>query len=89
MAHSKSALKRVRQNEKRRVKNKSQRSALRTQLRKTATTIGSKNTELAPGELKKSIRALDRAASKGLIHPNQAARRKSRLVKKVKSLSAS
>ena len=87
MAHSKSAMKRVRQNEKRRVKNKSQRSALRTQLRKTKSTIESKNVETAQAELTKSVRALDRAASKGLIHPNQAARRKSRMVKKVQKLS--
>lgn len=86
MAHSKSALKRVRQGEVRHKRNKSKRSALRTQLRKTSAAIQSGQREAAEKEMKKSISVLDKAAVKGLIHKNQAARRKSRLAKKMRAV---
>jgi len=79
MPHSKSARKRARQAEARRARNRSERSALRTQLKKVVAAAQAGETETAQAELKKAARALDRAAQKGLIHKNQAARRKSRL----------
>ena len=71
-----------------RTRNRSQRSALRTQLKKVLAAVGSGSKESAQAELTKAVRALDRAARKGLIHENQAARRKSRLSAKVAALAA-
>lgn len=79
MPHSRSARKRARQAEARRVRNRSQRSALRTQLKKVLAAIESGDQGGARTELNRAIRTLDRAARKGLIHSRQAARRKSRL----------
>ena len=87
MAHTRSARKRARQNTTRRTRNKPKRSALRTQLRKVAAALGAKNAEAARAELNKAVKVLDTAASKGLIHRNQAARRKSRLAGKVAGLA--
>ncbi|MFO7897600.1 MAG: 30S ribosomal protein S20 [Planctomycetota bacterium] len=86
MPHSKSAKKRARQNEQSRRSNKSQRSALRTQLKKVARAVEAGQRETAEAELGKAIRMLDKAAGKGLIHRNQAARRKARLSAKVAAL---
>ena len=88
MAHTKSARKRARQSEARRVRNKPQRSALRTQLKKTAAALESGDVGSAEAELKKAVRALDKAAGKRLIHKNQAARRKSRLSARAVALRA-
>jgi small subunit ribosomal protein S20 len=86
MAHTTSARKRVRQAATRRTRNKPKRSSLRTQLKKTAALIEAKSPEAATAEFLKASRLLDRAARKGLIHKNQAARRKSRLAKKLTAL---
>ena len=87
MAHSKSARKRARQTTARRSRNRAQRSALRTQLKKVNVAVGSGDAAVAQAELKKAMKALDRSARKGLIHRNQAARRKSRLSAKVADLT--
>jgi small subunit ribosomal protein S20 len=86
MAHTKSARKRARQSVARRTANRSHRSALRTQLKKVVAAAESGDAEKAGAEFRKAVRALDRAAGKGLIHANQAARRKSRLAAKIASL---
>ena len=86
MAHTRSAAKRVRQNAARRARNKARRSALRTQLKKTKAAITGGNADSAQAEVLKVVKALDTAASKGLIHKNQAARRKSRLARKIADL---
>ena len=86
MPHSKSARKRARQAAARRVANRSQRSALRTQVKKAAGAAQTGDPAAAQTQLRKASRALDRAAGKGLIHKNQAARRKSRLAAKVSRL---
>jgi len=88
MAHSVSARKRARQSTARRVRNKSQRSSLRTQLKKVIAAVESGDRQVAEAELGKAVRVLDRAARKGLIHENQAARRKSRLSAKVAALGS-
>ena len=81
MANISSQIKRNKQNERRRVRNRVIRGSARTAVKKTQTQI----TEGKPEEAKKSMQAaisqLDRAAQKGTIHKNNAARRKSRLMK--------
>ena len=79
MANIKSAIKRIRSSERRRVRNRIVRSSTRTLVKKARTAINSGN----PGEeaIQNALTALDRAASKGIIHKNNAARRKSRLMK--------
>jgi small subunit ribosomal protein S20 len=87
VANIKSQIKRNRQSEKRRVRNKAVRSELRTRTKAalTAAEQGSDNSEAAT---RLAIKKLDKAASKGVIHKNQAARRKSRLVKHLAALRA-
>jgi small subunit ribosomal protein S20 len=69
--------------ERRRVRNKSVRSAVKTSLTKAEKLISKKEAEATSAEIVQVISTLDRAAKKGVIHPNQAARRKSRLMKKL------
>jgi small subunit ribosomal protein S20 len=88
MPHSNSARKRARQNVIRRTRNRSQRSALRTQIKKTLAAIESGDAKAATEELTRTTRHLDRAAQKGLIHKNQAARRKSRLHARLAAVQA-
>jgi small subunit ribosomal protein S20 len=70
--------------ERRRVRNKSVRSAVKTSLIKAEKLISEKEAEATSAEMVQVLSTLDRAAKKGVIHPNQAARRKSRLMKKLK-----
>jgi len=69
--------------EKRRLRNKSVRTYIKTRCTRARDLIGRKETDAAQGAVKQAISALDRAAKKGVIHPNKAARRKSRLMKKL------
>ena len=69
--------------ERRRVRNKSVRSAVKTSLIKAEKLISEKGAEATSAEMVQVVSTLDRAAKKGVIHPNQAARRKSRLMKKL------
>lgn len=81
MANSRSARKRVRANERKRLRNRSVRSAVRTYVSKARRAIlGVDATVPVEERLRAAIRALDRAAEKGIIHRNNAARRKSRLM---------
>lgn len=80
---SKSVEKRVRQSEKRRIINKAIRSTTRTYIKRAEQSIQSGELDKAKETVTISIASLDRAAEKGVIHPNNAARRKSRLVKKL------
>jgi len=84
----KSAIKRVKTNDKRRLQNASQRSALRTAVKTFETAAASKNVESAKDALITASKKLDKAVSKGLIHKNAAARKKSRLAKQLNALSA-
>jgi len=88
MPHSKSAKKRHKQSEANRLKNRSVRSTLKTLAKKVrdAATAGSADT--AQTQLQATAAKLDRAASKGIIHPNAAARQKSRLAKAIKAAKA-
>ena len=88
MANHKSAIKRIRQNEKRRLYNRVYRSRARTLVKKARTSIQSGNTSEAAEATRRAIRDLDMAASRGVIHPNNAARRKSRLMKQLYQLQS-
>jgi small subunit ribosomal protein S20 len=79
MANIKSQIKRNRQNDKARARNKAVRSELRTTSKAAVTAIGTDDLDAA---LVSAIRRIDTAAQKGVIHKNSAARKKSRLMKK-------
>lgn len=81
MANIKSAAKRARQNEKRRARNRIYRSSARTYVKRARRLVEAGDLEQAEQDVASAIRALDLAAQKGVIHKNNAARRKSRLMK--------
>jgi small subunit ribosomal protein S20 len=81
MANIKSQIKRNRQNEQARLRNKSVRSALKTYRRRALEAIDSGDADAAEAAYKRAARAYDKAASKGVIHPNNAANHKSRLAR--------
>jgi small subunit ribosomal protein S20 len=83
----KSAKKRVRVSSTKRSANMSRRSSLKTILKKTVASISAGNVSDAKTSLNLAVKQLDEAASKGLIHKNQASRRKSRLMKKLNALA--
>ena len=87
MANIKSQIKRNKQNEQRRVRNKAVRSELKTRT-KAATNAAEQGAENADELARLAIKRLDKAAAHGIIHKNQAARRKSRLVKRLAAASA-
>ncbi len=88
MANSKSALKRVRVAERRRIRNRNYRSASRTLVRRAESVIASGDTEAAAIAVGNALSMLDRSAGKRVIHPNNAARRKSRLMAKYNAMSS-
>ncbi len=88
MANIKSQIKRNRQNEKRRLRNKSVKSSLKTAIRKFHEASDSGDTTKATELMRAASRQLDKAVSKGVIHANQAANRKSAIAKRVASFSA-
>jgi small subunit ribosomal protein S20 len=87
MANIRSQIKRNRQNERRRIRNKSVRSEIRTRS-KVAVTLASSHAEESAEALRLAVRRIDSAAAKGIIHKNQAANRKSRLMRRVAALEA-
>ena len=88
MANIKSQIKRNRQNEKARMRNKAVKSSLKTAVRKFNTAAGTGEGESAAELLRAATRQLDKAVSKGVIHKNQAANRKSSIAKRLAALSA-
>ena len=86
MANIKSQIKRNKQNQKRRMRNRVYRGTARTYVRKAEAALKVGDAQASQEETLKAIKALDKAASKGVIHKNNAARRKSRLVKKLNSM---
>lgn len=86
MANIKSQIKRNRQNEAARERNKSVRSALKTSVRRFDEAVEAGNTDEAKTLAVAAAKKLDKAASKGVIHKNQAANRKSALAKKAAAL---
>ncbi|HMO56706.1 MAG TPA: 30S ribosomal protein S20 [Roseiflexaceae bacterium] len=81
MANTKSAQKRIRANERRHLRNKSYRSRVKTLIKKAEQTIFAGKPDAAA--VRDAMSTLDKAAVKGIIHKNNAARRKSRLAKKL------
>ncbi|WP_299956735.1 30S ribosomal protein S20 [uncultured Modestobacter sp.] len=86
MANIKSQIKRIKTNEIARKRNVAVKSALKTQVRRFRTAADAGDKDAATAALVTASKALDKAASKGVIHKNQAANRKSALAKKVASL---
>ncbi len=86
MANHKSALKRIRQSEKRRVFNRTFRNRARTLVKKARTTIASGSLQDAIAATREAVQDLDKAASRGVLHRRNAARRKSRLMKQLHQL---
>jgi small subunit ribosomal protein S20 len=88
VANIKSQIKRNRQNEKARLRNKSVKSALKTAVRKYHAAVQAGDAVAAESLMRAASRKLDQAASKGVIHKNQAANRKSAIAKSQASLAA-
>ncbi len=86
MANTKSAIKRIKQNEKRRLRNRVFKGRARTYIKNARLAIDEGNLEDARTATQKAIRALDKAAEKGVLHKNNVARRKSRLVRHLAKL---
>jgi small subunit ribosomal protein S20 len=88
VANIKSQIKRVKTNEKARQRNKSVKSSVKTAIRKFREAAEAGETEKAVQLQKDAAKALDKAASKGVLHKNQAANRKSAIAKRAAELSA-
>ena len=88
MAHHASALKQMRQSLKRRARNRRNASQLKTQVKKLRGAIAQGDAGAARRLLAETVGAIDKAAKKGVIHDNAAARYKSRLARKVSALAA-
>ncbi len=86
MANIKSQIKRNKQNQAARLRNRVYRGTARTFVRKAQAAIRTEDTDKSQVEVLRAIRALDKAAAKGVIHKNNAARRKSRLMARYNSL---
>ncbi len=86
MANIKSAIKRNRQNHKRRLRNRVYRGQARTYIRDARVSLVEENLDEAREATFRAVKALDKAAEKGVIHKNNAARRKSRLMKQLAAL---
>lgn len=87
MAHSRSAEKRIRQNEKHRLRNRSDLSRLRTNIKKLRKTVEDKDAQKARELLPSTTALIDRMVKKGVIHGNTGSRYKSRLAKLVTAAS--
>jgi small subunit ribosomal protein S20 len=88
MAHSKQALKRVRQSEKARIQRKSQRSEIKSIAKQLSELVAKKDADSAKALLRKALSKLDKAAKVHVYHRNAAARRKSKLARLVNSVAA-
>jgi small subunit ribosomal protein S20 len=88
VANHKSALKRIRSSEKKRQRNRVVRSRTRTQIKKARVALDSGDVKNAVEATREAISELDKAVTKGVLHRNNAARRKSRLMKRLAQLQA-
>lgn len=89
MPHSLQAKKRVRQNETRNLLNRAHRSRVRTLIAKFNAAVEARNQEVAEWGLRDAVKAIDKAAQRGIIHKNTAARRKASLQRALNRLRAS
>jgi len=88
VAHSLSAKKRVRQNAKHRTINRARKSQVKTQVKRLEAALEAGNVEAATAELKATAKKLDKVAATSTMHKKTAARKKSRLTKKLNALKA-
>ncbi len=88
MANIKSQIKRNRQNEKRRQRNRAVRSEMNTRTRNAVAAAEQGDAEETAEAARMAVKRIDKAAAKGVLHPNTAARRKSRLMKRIAQLQA-
>jgi small subunit ribosomal protein S20 len=86
MANIKSQKKRILTNEKRRIRNKESRTALKTFIKRFNAAVAGEDPELAQDEFRNAARALDKAVSKGILHRNNAANKKSSMARRLNSL---
>jgi small subunit ribosomal protein S20 len=89
LANHKSAIKRIRINDRRRLRNRIHVSATRTEITKARKAIAGSDVAAARAAVVDAIRKLDKSASNGVLHKNNAARRKSRLMKHLAAMEAS
>ncbi|MGM9974641.1 MAG: 30S ribosomal protein S20 [Clostridiaceae bacterium] len=87
MANIKSAQKRIKVTEAKTLKNRMIKSALKTAIKKFETSVNANNAEEAKNTFAGAVKALDMAVSKGVIHKNMAARKKSRLAAKLNAMA--
>jgi small subunit ribosomal protein S20 len=87
MANIKSQIKRNRQNERRRLRNKSVRSEMRTRTKRALSAVET-GEESAADVVRAAVRRIDTAAARGVIHKNQAANRKARLMRRARAISS-
>lgn len=88
MPNHKSAIKRVKQAEVARERNRSNRGAFRTALKSAESAIGAGDADKAKTEVQEALKIIGKTRKKGLIHPNKAARHASRLTKKLNKVAA-
>ncbi|MGQ9859130.1 MAG: 30S ribosomal protein S20 [Thermodesulfobacteriota bacterium] len=88
MANHPSALKRMRQNRKRRLRNRMMRSEVKSQVKKLMAALDGQKIDDAQQLLRRTMAILHKSASKGVYHPNKASRHISRLSRKVSALAA-
>jgi len=88
VAKSKTPAKRARRAEANRLRNKAQKSRLKTSIRKYEATIKEVNVDAAGDNLQQAISLIDKSVSKDIMHKNTAARRKSKLAKKFNQINA-
>ena len=88
MAHSLSAKKRIRQNDKRRTMNRARKSQVKTQIKRFEAAVSQGDTAAASEEFQLVVKKLDKVASTSTMHKKTAARKKSRLAKRLNSLKA-
>jgi len=89
MAHSRTAKKNIRKSEKRRVHNRALNAAMRTELKRVRIALAEGDVEAAKASLPRAQKLLDKAAKTNRMHPNKAARTKSRLARDIAKASAS
>ena len=88
MARSLSSLKRLRQNSKRAARNQARKTLLKSSVRAARDAIAARDVNTAQAAFTRTTALLDRSANRGTIHPNTAARRKSRLAKHLNAIKA-
>ncbi len=88
MPHTESAKKRLRQNTQRNLQNRSTKHAIKTEVRKVLAAVAAKDASAAANALRVASKKIDKAAARRILHPNSAARTKSRLATRVAALAA-